>query len=67
MYEMDRDTPSFRHARLHEAMCPYLNAHSKFCSASVMRVRIDVRMSNSYCATEDHDRCAIFLAKALRG
>jgi hypothetical protein len=48
-------------------MCPYWKWDTTFCSASVMTVAIDTRRKALYCCNDDHDRCAIFLAKVLRG
>jgi hypothetical protein len=47
--------------------CPYHQAQSFFCAASVMSVAIDNRKKSTCCNTEDFDRCPLFLAKILRG
>lgn len=54
-------------AGLHGLMCPYRTAKSIFCSASIMTVAIDDRRKDTYCGTDDYDRCPMFLAKVLRG
>ena len=49
------------------ALCPYRDILSMYCSASVMRMPIDRRRTMTYCLTEDFDCCPVFLAKILRG
>jgi hypothetical protein len=48
-------------------ICPYREVQSEYCSASVMRMRINQRRNIHYCLTENFDCCPVFLAKILRG
>ena len=54
-------------ATVENSSCPYRKDHSLYCSASIMRMRIDQRRNTTYCLTEDFDCCPVFLAKVLRG
>ncbi|HYA87542.1 MAG TPA: hypothetical protein VEI57_10810 [Nitrospirota bacterium] len=56
-------TPSLVHGN----MCPYKRAENDLCFASVMTVVLDSRKKATYCCTEDHDGCPLYLAKVLRG
>lgn len=49
------------------SICPHREVHSEYCSASVMRMRINQRRNMNYCLTENFDCCPVFLAKVLRG
>ena len=51
----------------HHLMCPHWIKGSSYCSASVMTFMIDVHRKATLCSTDDHDRCPLFLANALRG
>ncbi len=46
--------------------CPYFHETGTLCRASSSVLVIDARRRRRFCACDDHDRCAIFLAKALR-
>ena len=46
--------------------CPYRNANSVYCSASIMILAISNRQNGSYCSTENYDSCPVFLGKVLR-
>jgi hypothetical protein len=46
--------------------CPYKNANSVYCLASVMIFPISNRQNGSYCSTENYDSCPVFLGKVLR-
>lgn len=49
------------------AACPYRNANSSYCSASIMKSTISKRQNTAYCTTENFDSCPVFLGKVLRG
>lgn len=46
--------------------CPYFDGGADVCRASLSALVVDRRRHSGYCASEDHDDCAIFLAKMLR-
>ncbi len=46
--------------------CPFRNAGSIYCSASVMRAAISERQHTSYCSTDNYDNCPVYLGKILR-
>ncbi len=48
------------------ATCPFRDAGSMSCSASVMRLVISKRQDAAYCSTDNHDCCPVFLGKVLR-
>jgi hypothetical protein len=47
--------------------CPYRNATSMYCSASIIKLAISKRRNTAYCSTENFDCCSVFLGKVLRG
>lgn len=49
-----------------EASCPYFNSRSDACQASSSAMPVSSRRIFTCCRSEDHDLCALFLAKALR-
>lgn len=46
--------------------CPYFDGLDAVCRASSSALVVDRRRSSAYCTCEDHDDCAIYMAKALR-
>lgn len=48
------------------AKCPYFDGFDTVCRASLSALPVDRRRSSVYCACEDHDDCAIYMAKVLR-
>ncbi len=52
---------------IENSICPYRKAHTEYCFASVMTMRIDKRRNMTYCLTDNFDCCPLFLAKVLRG
>lgn len=46
--------------------CPYLNADSEICVASISSISIDPSRKHGYCSTDNYENCALFLAKTLR-
>ncbi len=57
MEKTDQDT---------QVLCPYCNIEVDVCSASLTSLRLGILMRLNYCGSENHDNCAIFLAKNLR-
>lgn len=51
-----------------ERECPYIESRPKdpVCGASTTKMVPGVDEFTSYCASEEHYRCAILLAKVLR-
>lgn len=48
-----------------ECFCPYVNELG-ICTASINLIAVTPKLKTSFCRTEDHDNCPIFLSKALR-
>jgi hypothetical protein len=46
--------------------CPYFDGFGGTCGASFSAMPVDRRRRNGYCASDDHDDCAIYLSKMLR-
>ena len=59
-------TENSAHAAL-VSTCPYRNATSMYCSASITKLAISKRRNTVYCSTENFDCCSAFLGKVLRG
>lgn len=48
-----------------ECCCPYVNALD-ICTASINLIAVTPYLRASFCGTENHDNCPIFLSKVLR-
>jgi hypothetical protein len=46
--------------------CPFGNAESSICSASLSSMVIGTSRRQAYCSGDDYDSCPIFLARMLR-
>ncbi|MHB8707760.1 MAG: hypothetical protein ACYC9I_02700 [Desulfuromonadales bacterium] len=46
--------------------CPFFDPSFSVCRAALLTFMPDARQLYSYCCGDDHDDCALFLAKALR-
>lgn len=46
--------------------CPFGNARSEICSASMSSMIIAASRRQEYCDGDDYDNCPIFLARVLR-
>ena len=46
--------------------CPYCDAKTDVCDASVTSLKIDALVRFDRCNGENYDNCALFLAKCLR-
>ena len=47
-------------------LCPYHDAATKICTASISSIRVDRDRNIGYCSCDNYDNCALFLAKTLR-
>jgi hypothetical protein len=47
-------------------ICPYHNAATDICAASLSSISIDRKRRTGYCSSDNYDNCALFLAKTLR-
>ncbi len=47
-------------------ICPYQDISTNICAASLSSIFIDKDRHSCYCATDNYDNCALFLAKSLR-
>ena len=47
-------------------LCPYHDVVSNICKASISSITIDSDRNSGYCAADNYDNCALFLAKTLR-
>jgi len=47
-------------------MCPFCDAKSEVCEASVTSLKIGALIRLNRCNSENYDNCALFLAKCLR-
>lgn len=48
------------------AVCPFLDTRHHLCQAAFSGRSLDRRRREKVCATDDHDRCPLFLSKLLR-
>ncbi len=46
--------------------CPYCDARADVCKASVTSLKMGALVRFDRCCSENHDNCALFLAKCLR-
>jgi hypothetical protein len=46
--------------------CPYCDAKSDVCEASVTSLKIGALARINRCSSENYDTCSLFLAKCLR-
>ncbi len=46
--------------------CPYCDAKTDVCKASVTSLKIGALVRSNRCNSENYDNCALFLAKCLR-
>ncbi len=46
--------------------CPFGDAETNICSASLSSMIIAQRDRQEYCSNENYDNCPVFLAKILR-
>jgi hypothetical protein len=46
--------------------CPFGNAESSVCAASLSSMVIGTSRRQAYCGGDDYDNCPIFLARMLR-
>ncbi len=46
--------------------CPFGNAESSICSASLSSMVIGTSRRQAYCSGDNYDSCPIFLARMLR-
>jgi hypothetical protein len=52
---------------LQELVCPYFQSDTvSRCMASSIHVEVNIRQIAAYCSSDDHDRCPLYLAKALQ-
>jgi hypothetical protein len=49
-----------------EYYCPFGDAESSVCSASLSSMVIGISRRQTYCGGDDYDNCPIFLARMLR-
>jgi hypothetical protein len=50
----------------HTDHCPFYDAVSSQCRAALLAYLPDAKHLYSYCCSDDHDACTLFLGKALR-
>jgi hypothetical protein len=48
------------------ADCPFFDATRNLCRAALLNYMPEAKQVFFYCSTDDHDNCALFLARALR-
>lgn len=48
------------------ANCPFFDPAKISCGAALLRFRPEGSHLSGYCCSDEHDDCALFLAKALR-
>jgi hypothetical protein len=53
-------------AREDQDVCPYCDARTEVCKASVTSLRIGALVRVNRCNSGNYDNCALFLAKCLR-
>jgi hypothetical protein len=60
--------PNFRHVGRYTGAicCPFFDEGHCICRAALLTMTPDTSHRNRYCCGDDHDDCALFLAKALR-
>jgi hypothetical protein len=46
--------------------CPFFDREQSLCRAALLTYSPDFSHRSHYCCSDDHDDCALFLAKALR-
>jgi hypothetical protein len=46
--------------------CPFHDAGDGLCRASLTGLAVDARRRRNFCTGDDHDRCELFLGRALR-
>lgn len=46
--------------------CPFSIARSNGCAASLSAITVQPHIEHSYCHSENHDNCPLFLSKVLR-
>ncbi len=46
--------------------CPYCDAKTDICEASVTSIKIGALVRSNRCDSENYDSCSLFLAKCLR-
>ncbi|MGO9952453.1 MAG: hypothetical protein ACLPN1_09620 [Dissulfurispiraceae bacterium] len=68
METMVMDTCSLLHVldSQQPELCPYHDAVSNICNASLSSITVDMDRNSGYCSTDNYDNCALFLAKTLR-
>ena len=63
---MARRVKTTRNHLLPHASCPFYDPLNRTCQASCSSMAIDRKRQATYCASEDHDDCPLFLARFLR-
>ncbi len=48
------------------AACPFFDTHQHLCQVAFSGKSLDPRRREKLCATDDHDRCPLFLSRLLR-
>ena len=51
---------------LEPAACPFFESRQHLCQAAFSGRSLDRRRGEKLCATDEHDRCPLFLSKLLR-
>ncbi|NTW11657.1 MAG: hypothetical protein HGA26_09930 [Chlorobiaceae bacterium] len=65
-FSSSNTTDKIAAAGLQELICPYFESGTESrCLASNRHVTVSIRQIAAYCSSDDHDRCPLFLAKAL--
>jgi len=66
MFDLASGRPHPADVSQHSDHCPFHDTGDGICRASLTGLTVDARRRRAFCTDDDHDRCELFLARALR-